>query len=124
MPVCEELASEWLDLLADQRSSGLSVKEWCNSRGLSENRYYYWRKRLSESSGVSGSSSVAKGAAWLAVRNPHDRAADPRTARVRQPDCDQPADLVLHIGRISIDVSSGFDPFLLTSVLSILEARC
>src|SRR3954451_18824679 len=39
-------ADEWRERIADQERSGLSVKQFCNERGLAECSLYSWRKRL------------------------------------------------------------------------------
>jgi transposase-like protein len=38
----------WRELLAEQQRSGLSVAEFCRRREVSENSFYYWRRRLLE----------------------------------------------------------------------------
>ena len=34
--------------LADQKSSGLSVMEWCKLNNLSKYQYFYWKRQLNE----------------------------------------------------------------------------
>ena len=38
---------EWSGMLREQKESGLSVKQWCQERGLAEHIYYYrlWKLR-------------------------------------------------------------------------------
>ena len=44
----------WRQQVALQEQSGQSVKAFCQSRGLTEQSFYWWRKRLEESdTGVS-----------------------------------------------------------------------
>lgn len=38
--------NEWRERIAEQMRSGLSVKEFCKERGLTECSFYAWRKRL------------------------------------------------------------------------------
>jgi len=42
--------AQWSASLRDFASSGLGIREFCRRRGLSEPRFYFWRKRLSEPS--------------------------------------------------------------------------
>lgn len=109
MSSCDDRLSEWRELLDDQRSSGMSVKEWCESEGISLFRYYYWRKRLSD---VSPSSCAPPAVAPRCLPVALDEARSDSTG------------LTLRVGRVSVEISSGFDPGLLSSVLNVLEARC
>ena len=40
--------SEWAERVSVCRSSGLSVKTWCQENGVSEQTYYQWQRRLYE----------------------------------------------------------------------------
>ena len=48
--VIEEKAAtkddQWRERIAEQERSGLSVKQFCKDRGLTECSFYAWRKRL------------------------------------------------------------------------------
>jgi hypothetical protein len=37
---------QWAERIAEQKRSGLSVKQFCKERGVSEYSFYTWRKRL------------------------------------------------------------------------------
>jgi hypothetical protein len=41
-------AEEWAERIATQQRSGISVKQFCKERGLTEYSFYAWRKRLQE----------------------------------------------------------------------------
>jgi len=41
-------ADEWLERIAAQQRSGISVKQFCKEQGVSEYSFYTWRKRLQE----------------------------------------------------------------------------
>ena len=36
----------WTQRIADCRSSGKSVKNWCQDHNVSEKTYYYWQRRI------------------------------------------------------------------------------
>jgi transposase len=38
----------WQELISQHRQSGLSVKAFCQKRGVCEQSFYSWRKRLSD----------------------------------------------------------------------------
>lgn len=37
---------QWRERIAEQERSGLSVKQFCKDRGLTEYSFYAWRKRI------------------------------------------------------------------------------
>ena len=39
---------EWSARIAECRSSGMSVRAWCNEQGISAQTYYRWEKRFAE----------------------------------------------------------------------------
>jgi hypothetical protein len=41
-------ADEWAERIAAQRSSGMSVKQFCKEQRLTECSFYAWRKRLKQ----------------------------------------------------------------------------
>jgi transposase len=45
-------ADEWAERIAAQQRSGMSVKQFCKEKGLTEYSFYAWRKRLQESGPV------------------------------------------------------------------------
>jgi hypothetical protein len=99
--------SEWRDRLSEYRSSGLTVAAWCRKNGLSEFTYYYWRRRIASSSACAPTAVVEQ--QWLPL------AVTVEGSTVQQ--------LTVRIGRAEIDVSAGFDPGLLASVVKVLEGR-
>ena len=42
----EERAAYWRERIAEQERSGVSVQQFCEERGLTEQSFYVWRKRL------------------------------------------------------------------------------
>jgi hypothetical protein len=42
-----KLAS-WASMFSDQKTSGLSVAEWCLQNNISKNRFFYWKRKLKD----------------------------------------------------------------------------
>ena len=42
----QERLENWTARIMACRSSGMTVRAWCQENGLSEKTYYYWQKRL------------------------------------------------------------------------------
>jgi hypothetical protein len=99
----EERSAAWRRLLAEQRGSGMTVVAWCASRNLRISTFYYWHKKAAQT-------PTASAPGWVSL-SVSDAAQGGDT-------------LTLRVGRVSVDVPSGFDRRLLTEVLGVLEARC
>jgi transposase-like protein len=44
--VCNK--DQWCERITEQERSGMSVRRFCQARGIGEHLFYYWRKRLRE----------------------------------------------------------------------------
>ena len=97
MTIVEERKAKWAGLIAAQHASGMSIVAWCYQHGVNEGTFYYWRKRLAEMS--------AGAPQWVAV------------SAIESADS-----LTLRVGRVAIEVNSGFDPRLLAAVLAVVAA--
>ena len=42
----ENRLAEWTRRIAECRSSGVSVRQWCQEHGCTEKTYYYWQRRI------------------------------------------------------------------------------
>lgn len=42
----EERSAYWRERIAEHERSGLSVQQFCKERGVTEQSFYVWRKRL------------------------------------------------------------------------------
>jgi hypothetical protein len=54
---------QWRERIGEQMRSGLSVKEFCKERGLTECSFYAWRKRLRQQQEPVRFALVERGAA-------------------------------------------------------------
>ena len=57
---------EWMEVIRVCRSSGLSVREWCRTSGISRNSLYYHIRKL-RAMGVSIDALTAEQAAYLGI---------------------------------------------------------
>ena len=39
-------AQQWHALIQEQKSSGLSIRSWCEKNGINQSRFFYWKRRL------------------------------------------------------------------------------
>jgi hypothetical protein len=129
----------WRDLLAEQRLSSLSIKDWCAKEGISTFTYYYWRKRVSSPPSVaapvgacSSADALPSSPEWLPVvsrtnieRLPPVTAGRPTFAQSAQkasipPPASSTPPIMLRVGLVHVEVGDGFDRRLLSDVLAVL----
>lgn len=95
-------ADEWAERIAAQRGSGMSVKQFCRERGLTEYSFYAWRKRLQE-------------------RGPVRFALVERSARRQERTPEAALELLLTTGE-RLRIGTGVDTATLRAVLDVLRA--
>lgn len=94
----------WQEVLRLREVSGQTVKSFCESEGIPEHRYYYWRKRLLESESSS---------------------SNPGFAAVSFSDETSGSEIVVRVDRFQVEVKPGFDPAVLGSILeTVAGVRC
>ena len=42
----QDSLSLWKQRIEEQKKSGMGIREWCESKQLSRDAYYYWRKKI------------------------------------------------------------------------------
>ena len=94
-------ADEWAERIAAQQRSGITVKQFCKERGLTEYSFYAWRKRLQE-----------KGPVFALVE---------RSARRQARATEAVLELVLTTGA-RLRIGTGVDAATLRTVLDALRA--
>jgi len=95
-------ADEWAERIAAQQRSGISVKQFCKERGLTEYSFYAWRKRLQE-----------KGPVRFALVE--------RSTRRQERTGEAALELVLATGE-RLRIVAGVDTATLRAVLDVLRA--
>ena len=95
-------AEEWAERIAAQQRSGISVKQFCKERGVTEYSFYAWRKRLREQGPVRFALVERRG---------------PRQELPAEP----ALELVLASGE-RLRIGTGVDTATLRAVLSVLRA--
>jgi hypothetical protein len=110
MRASDERSSNWSSVIARQAASGGSVAGWCRDQEINVQQFHYWRKRLGSAPELTARSGGPEPVQWLAV--------DPVSVPAAR------SGVTLRVGQVSIDVDAGFDRFLLSEVLGVLESRC
>lgn len=37
---------EWMELIRERTASGMTIKAWCELKGISKHQYYYWLRKV------------------------------------------------------------------------------
>ena len=92
----------WTERVAACRSSGKSVRQWCQENGIAEKTYYYWQRRIYD---------LAKSK------------AEPVFAEVIAPQ-EQHAEIaaVIHSGAVRIEIRNGADSCTVHAILGALSS--
>ena len=71
MRALSERGQEWAKVVAEQATSGQTVKAFCRDRGVSEAGFYYWRRELqqraAQPAAIPGAPSSPPSAGFVAV---------------------------------------------------------
>ncbi|MDP3488335.1 MAG: transposase [Bacillota bacterium] len=94
----EERRKIWASRVAEYRSSGQSVSQWCQKHGVKEQQMWYWLKKERE---------AATPTKWVPVELGAEIGS-----------------VTLRVAHVSIEVCRGFDQELLLSVIRALSALC
>ena len=105
----------WREILQRYADSGVSVREFCTSEGISEPSFYAWRKKLRMRKDGSARSR--------STRNRHDRSDDGRLFVPLQV-LDTAATLeIIHPLGYRIQVTGDVNPAALRQVIEALDER-
>jgi transposase-like protein len=97
-------AEEWRQIIDGQRPSGMTVAAYCRDRGIKDNAFYAWKRRLR---------SPAK----------PNRLSAPAFVEVTPPRAETASTIEICLrGERRLLVRLGFDPDLLTDLVRTLEA--
>ena len=104
---------EWSQRVADCRQSGMSVKRWCEEKGVALKTYYSWQKKVF---------SFMVEQQKLQLEAEEQRCCFVEVA-APQPVQKKPGDLVasVQIGQASVNLYSGAEPKLAQALLMALK---
>lgn len=105
----EVLRHTWIARVTAYKQSGQTMKVWCSEQGVTVDQLKYWLRKFKSEAGGSGSPALTSFVPLVCEASSHS----PSSASLR-----------LHVGRVHIEVSAGFDPGLLRDVVATLGDSC
>ncbi len=101
--------SKWMHVIQEQQRSGQTIKEFCQVKGISRNKYFYWQRKLRK--------ATCEG--LLKLGEPADIV--PNGWLQLEPEQETQTTLDIEIGGCHITVDEKTDPELLIKVCRILR---
>ena len=92
--------NEWSVIVQECEESGLSVRAYCEQRGIGVKTYYYWRKKLRELS---------------------SKSAQPEIVQVEVPVQHKQSGIIIKTSNISIEIPCSATPKTVRAAVSFLR---
>ena len=106
--------SKWVQNIKEFNESGLTVREWCKSKGITHGSYYYWLKVIREETLIKAGTLVVTGQTQFAEVTPIiDTGYKPKFSN--QSSC-----AILRSNGNEIEVLNGADPNTLSLLLNLI----
>ena len=99
----------WQQVVLNQSSSELTQHEWCDQNNVNIHNFRYWKRRL-ELEPKSNHAADQTETKWAIITHLETDIAEQTIKPL----------LYIHVGKAVVDVSPGFDPESLSTVLSVL----
>ena len=98
---------EWMDIIRDCRSSGLTVQQYCDEKNLSRPTYYYWLNKIRKTA----IESVESSPAFVELKPP-------------APVSKKAALVSIHVGEATIDLPENIsDEFLIRILKAVAHVK-
>ena len=101
--------SEKLRLVEECRSSGITAKEWCQSKGITYRRYMSWASLANKTQ----EPDPEEHQSWVALEIPKATVNGARADAIS-----------LELGKCRIVINAGFDPSTLESIIQVVQTVC
>jgi len=108
--------AQWAQAMQERKTSGESITEYCQTRGISRNTYFYWQRKLRQ---------TACEQLLPAVQGNNNEPSVPVGWTIAEP-VKEPAHgaVTIEIGTCTVKVTADTDPELLASVCRVLKSIC
>jgi len=117
MDIQQDMAEKWLPIISEAQKSNLSARAWCKQHGISVDKFYYWRRKLSRDNqgahlpkGPAGPTGIAQ--VNLVLRQDQEASSH----SLAQPQ------VMIKIDDFQVYVGASFDDEVLRRVLGVVKA--
>lgn len=110
----QQKLSQWALIIKECRASGMSVKSWCEQNDVSEKQFYYWQRKIKIISGEPLPVKI-QNATLIQVPVSTTRSVQGQSSSTFTPS------MVIHVGKVVVELADHTAPELLASVLKVLS---
>lgn len=108
---------QWTQAIQERVSNGESIKEFCESKGISRNTYFYWQRKLREAACQDLQPTVSNARCEAVI--PHGWAV------CEEAGADSPTNTVsIEIGKCRVNVGAGVSADQLEKICRVLMRLC
>ncbi len=105
--------SKWIQNIKEFNESGLTVRDWCKTKGISHGSYYYWLKIIREEALIKAGTLAVTGQSQFAELKAN-------TCEVKSKSNKQDTCAILRSNGNEIEILNGADPNTLETVLKLI----
>ena len=104
--------SDWALLIEEQKSSGVTVKQWCSERHIAVSSFYAWQNKLCKTLTVAQNAAVSPN--------------QPSFIEVTPTNNTHTCSPLIHVthGDFNVSIGSGADPATIQAVIWALQKPC
>ena len=103
-------AATWEERIAECRSSGQGVMEWCAANGINSKSYYRWERKLLQEAGNE----------LRCIRQPQQIQ---RFAEIPQTPCTPGAVAVIHFGEVTCELRQGISAEQINAIVQVMKGH-
>lgn len=108
---------QWARIIQDRNSSGMTIDQYCDARGLSRNAYYYWLRKLKHAA-LEVVNSESKDVEFVELKAPSVRqASDTQQTGAKA----FHTEAMITCGAFSISVNSATSKELLRNLVEVVS---
>lgn len=106
---------QWMAMIHDQKSSGLSIREWCRNHSISENCFFYRQRKLREIA----EKNIPQ---FVEINQPEDPAASLMQSEQMNLDNER-SSATIRYGKITIALDDSASEELIGKIVRVLNAQ-
>jgi len=108
----ELLKAKWMEIIKEQRKSGLAIRKWCEINQISAHSFFYWSKVIRQDSLVkAGTMAVTGQACFTEITSEEGRQQSPHQSGI----C-----AVIRSHGNEVEIHNGADIATLQSILGLI----
>lgn len=109
------LRNKWAPIITECKSSGMTVRSWCQINDVNEKQFYYWQRRLREELYTASLETQKLDITPTFIPVPNEIFSNPEPYKTPS------AELILTYGDVKMEITSKASPIFLAELLKALH---